>query len=390
MSGANRRWTRAVVLAGSVAVSFALGGVAQQPAAQAATALAGDQPADPGAVAHDLTADLHSRSIRVVIRKVADWQLARAQAQPATRTWDAGMADIGLVAASHTLGDAKLSRFVSDVGDHFQWRIEHTLEPANNYALAQAFIDVAGGDKRTLAAIRLRLDGDLQDPFDPDHPLWLTADDLFFEAPAAAQLSLVYDDPTYAAFVNREWHRTEKLLLNPQKHLVASSPAAIEQREKNSQPHLTARANGMMLSGLVRVIAALPSDDPLRPFYILRLQEMATALAAAQGSDGLWRPGLLDAASYPQPDVAGSTLIVYALSWGVNHHQLEAHAYLPVIEHAWQGMVSHVYQDGRVGAIPPLADDSGIYPAGSSYNYGVGAFLLAAGEVDAVSQRRHW
>jgi len=53
-------------------------------------------------------------------------------------------------------------------------------------------------------------------------------------------------------------------------------------------------------------------------------------------------------------------------------------------------MVSHVYQDGRVGAIPPLADDSGIYPAGSSYNYGVGAFLLAAGEVDAVSQRRHW
>jgi unsaturated rhamnogalacturonyl hydrolase len=379
-----RLWCTAVVLAGLGTGCWDALAVAQQPASVETVAVAGDQPADPGPLAKDLSGEVRSKAIRAVIRKVAEWELSRAAAQPMSRTWDWGTLDLGLVAASHTLGDGSLNDYVLSVGEHFGWKIEHTLTPANDYALAQALIDATRGNQKLLSAIRLRLDGDLSDPFDPEHPVWTRTDALFFEAPAAVELSEITGDPTYNAFVNREWHRTEKLLYDPQKHLFVSSTLA-QDEGKNS-----ARANGMAMTALARIIASLPSDDPLRPIYIQRLREMAAAVAAAQQKDGLWRPVLLDAASYSQPDTAGSSFIVYALAWGITHHHLNAQTYLPVVEHAWAGLVGHIYQDGRLGAIPPVNDELAAYNAGSSWNYGVGAFLLAAGEVDALSQHKHW
>jgi unsaturated rhamnogalacturonyl hydrolase len=383
MRGTCRLWCAAVVLAGLGTGSLGVIAGAQQPASVGTVAVAGDQPVDPGPLAKDLSSEMHSKAIRAVMRKVADWELARATAQPMSRTWDWGTLDLGLVAASHTLGDGSLNDYVLSVGEHFGWKIEHTLTPANDYALAQALIDATRGNQKLLSAIRLRLDGDLSDPFDPDHPIWTRADALFFEAPAAEELSAITGDDTYNAFVRREWHRTEKLLYDPQKHLFVAS--TLVQDQKN-----TARANGMAMAALARIIASLPSDDPLRPIYIQRLREMAAAVAAAQQKDGLWRPVLLDAASYSQPDTAGSSFIVYALAWGITHHHLDARIYLPVVERAWAGLVGHIYQDGRLGAIPPLNGETSAYTAGSSWNYGVGAFLLAASEVDALSQHKHW
>ena len=95
--------------------------------------------------------------------------------------------------------------------------------------------------------------------------------------------------------------------------------------------------NGWVMAGLVRVLATLPSDDPLRPHYIALLREMAAEVASVQGSDGLWRPGLLDAASYPLPEVSGSAFFTYAIAWGIDHHMLDADIYLPVVEKAWAG-----------------------------------------------------
>ena len=351
---------------------------------------AGDAPASPVPLAKDLPADMRSKSIRQVERRVADWQLARLTSSPLPRTWDYGTLALGLVAASRTLGDSKLSDPVADAGTHYGWRIEHTLTPARDYAFAQALIDVARGNPRTLAAVRQRLDGDLSDPFDPDHALWTSAAELFFEPAAATELAAITSDDTYNAFANREWHRTEKLLYDRELHLFAANQTQLARHEKNGKRFFEARANGMALAGLARVIASLPSDDPLRPLYVDRLREMASALAAAQGTDGLWRPGLLDPASYPEPAVAGSSFIVYALAWGVTHHHLDARIYLPVVERAWAGLVGHVCQDGRLGSIEPIGDETGLYTPGSSWNYGVGAFLLAAGEVDAITQRKRW
>jgi len=117
---------------------------------------------------------------------------------------------------------------------------------------------------------------------------------------------------------------------------------------------------------------------------------MAAEVASLQGSDGLWRPGLLDAASYPLPEVSGSAFFTYAIAWGISHRILNPDIYLPIVERAWAGILTHVYADGRLGSIQPIGEAPAEYTASSSYNFGVGAFLLAGSELDILSEHKHW
>jgi unsaturated rhamnogalacturonyl hydrolase len=125
----------------------------------------------------------------------------------------------------------------------------------------------------------------------------------------------------------------------------------------------------------------MPADDPRRPFYVEKFRQMSEKIVTLQGSDGLWRPGLLDAADYPLPEDSGSAFFVYAFAWGVRHGLLDRAKYGPVVERGWAGLVSHIYQDGRLGSIQPVGAAPGAYTPGSSYVFGTGAFLLAGSEV---------
>jgi len=91
------------------------------------------------------------------------------------------------------------------------------------------------------------------------------------------------------------------------------------------------------------VLQQLPKDAPSRPKYIALLKEMAAESLAIQGKDGLWRPGMLDEASYPLPEVSGSAFVAYALAYGVNQGILDRKSYWPAVEKAWAGMLMHVY-----------------------------------------------
>ena len=51
------------------------------------------------------------------------------------------------------------------------------------------------------------------------------------------------------------------------------------------------------------------------------------------------------------------------------------------VRRAWQGLLSHVYEDGRLGCIQPIGAAPGAFSETSSYVYGTGAFLLAGSEV---------
>jgi unsaturated rhamnogalacturonyl hydrolase len=154
--------------------------------------------------------------------------------------------------------------------------------------------------------------------------------------------------------------------------------------EKNGRKIFWSRGNGWVMGGLVDVLQTLPANDERRQFYVNRLQDMAASIAKLQGSDGLWRLGLLDAADYPNPEVSGSAFFVYALAWGIHNRLLDEKTYGPVVRRGWAGLVSHIYADGRLGCIQPVGAAPGAYTPGASYVFGVGAFLLAGSEVN------HW
>ena len=352
----------------------------------------GDQPADPGPVATDLSPALHPKQIRAAMRKVADWELARVSAQQPSRAWDFGALDIGFMAASRTLHDPRYSNYVASVGEAFNWKLERTSYPANDFAIAQAFLEVyrASHKEEQLAPLRRQYDDAVALLNDPEKPAWWWCDALFMAPAAGVELSDITGDNTYNAYVDREWGKTERALYDKKKHLYSRDANYLDKREKNGEKIFWSRGNGWVMGGLVRVLQTLPSDDPLRPYYVAQLREMATEVASIQSSDGLWRPGLLDAESYPLPEVSGSAFFTYAIAWGINHRMLDADKYLPVVEKAWAGMLTHVYQDGRLGSIQPIGEAPASYKPSSSYNFGVGAFLLAGSEMDALSTHKHW
>jgi rhamnogalacturonyl hydrolase YesR len=140
------------------------------------------------------------------------------------------------------------------------------------------------------------------------------------------------------------------------------------------------------MGGLVRVLDVLPKTDPSYAFYQTRLKEMAAEVIKLQRPDGLWSPGLLDNADYSLPEVSGSAFFVYALAWGINHHELDAHTYRPVVDRAWKAMVTqHIYADGRLGCVQPVGAAPGAFTASSSFVYGTGAFLMAGSEVEKLA-----
>jgi rhamnogalacturonyl hydrolase YesR len=108
---------------------------------------------------------------------------------------------------------------------------------------------------------------------------------------------------------------------------------------------------------------------------------MAEEIASLQGADGLWRPGLLDAAAYRLPENSGSAFFTFGFAYGINSGILDRAKYQPVIQKAWQGLLSHIYQDGRLGCIQPIGAAPGDFTSTSSYVFGTGAFMLAGSEV---------
>jgi unsaturated rhamnogalacturonyl hydrolase len=349
---------------------------------------AGDDPSDPGPLATGLDASLRHKAIRQAVRKVADWQLARANAH-FNLDWTYATLYRGLIAASGTLRDAKYEEAVLAAARQFQWQLGPRIAHADDEAVAQAYLYFYGRshDAQLLAPTRAAFDKVLAQPDDPLKPLWWWCDALFMAPVSWVEMSRITGDPAYLAFMDREWWITSSLLYDSADHLYFRDATYLQTREANGRKVYWSRGNGWVIAGLARVLEAMPANYPHRALYVAQFREMAARLASLQGADGLWRPGLLDADSYPLPEVSGSAFYVYAMAWGINHRILDRATYLPTARKGWKGLVGHVYEDGRLGSIQPIGGAPGKYNAGSSYVFGTGAFLLAGSEVDRLAAR---
>ncbi|HZC53839.1 MAG TPA: glycoside hydrolase family 88 protein [Mycobacterium sp.] len=111
-------------------------------------------------------------------------------------------------------------------------------------------------------------------------------------------------------------------------------------RDANGRPIFWARGNGWVMAAMAQVIDALPAHDPRATKYADMLETMAARLVQLQGRDGLWRSSLLDGPLHPQPETSSTSLISYALAYGIRTGLLDATTYLPAVVRAWRGLTS--------------------------------------------------
>jgi rhamnogalacturonyl hydrolase YesR len=382
---------RRVVTAATV-VALALCGstcpALQAPAENQHRASPGDSPDNPGPLAH-LSGSLHPKDVKKAMRKVADWQLAKVQSEY-SQDWTYATLYIGMLQASDTLHEPKYRGYVQQVSEHYQWALGPRRTHADDQAIGQSYLWLHSKDPqgKQIDPLRQQFDEVMQLPDNPQKPVWWWCDALFMAPPVWAQLSSDTQQPRYLDYMDREWRITSNLLWDNENHLFFRDASYLDKREKNGKKIFWSRGNGWVMGGLVRTLTFMPQQDPRRPFYFGKFKEMAEEVRSLQGEDGLWRPGLLDAASYPYPEISGSAFFVYATGWGIQQGILDRATYLPVVQRGWKGLVSHIYEDGRLGSIQPIGAAPGAYTPGSSYVFGTGAFLLAGSEVLELDKKK--
>jgi len=342
----------------------------------------GDQPVVAPPVATDISPSLKPAEVKKVITKVADWQLNRLQGQYTT-DWTMAALYTGFMAATDATGDQKYRAAMKDMGRKLDWKLGPRFNHADDVAVGQTYLELYLQDHWPIMIVDVQeqLMRAMRMESDPAKPVWWWCDALFMAPPAWARMYKASGDIDYLDHMNREWWITSDKLYDPEEHLYSRDASYLDKHEANGKKVFWSRGNGWVMGGLVRVLEFMPKNYPARAKYETQFKEMAAKVANLQGDDGLWRPGLLDESAYPLPEVSGSSFFTYALAWGINQKLLDRKTYQPVVEKAWRGLVSHVYQDGRLGCIQPIGAAPDSYKPTASYTFGVGAFLLAGSEV---------
>jgi unsaturated rhamnogalacturonyl hydrolase len=351
----------------------------------------GDAPLDGGPLATDLSAALEPAAVDKALRKVADWQLARSQPH-FDRIWTSSVMYSGFMAASEATGDPKYRNAMLEMSRHFDFQLRDRLPNADDQSIGQTYLELYFQDKRAsyIGKTKAELD-DLAglktlSANDPRLPWWW-CDALFMAPPVWARMYKATGDRKYIDYLNAQWQKTSDLLYDKTEHLYSRDAGYIDKREPNGKKMFWSRGEGWVMGGIARTLDLLPADDRQRPFYVQQLREMSARVAGLQGPDGLWHAGLLDPVTYPLPEISGSALFVYAMAYGVNRGYLDTKVYRPVIARAWAGILKNVYADGRLGNIQQTGAEPAFYRPTSSFNYGVGGFMLAASELKAMAAK---
>lgn len=350
----------------------------------------GSDPNDAGPLSTDLSPSLKPKAVEAAMRKVADWELTQSKPYFGN-IWTWSVLYIGFLAATDATGDARYRNAVMNYAQQQQWQLRSHLPNADDQSLGQAYMKLyfqIKNPEMILPTLKA-LDALLQTPDNPIRIPWWWCDALFMAPPLWSRMSRATGQTKYLNYMDREWSQTSNLLYDKQEHLFFRDATYLHKLEPNGKKMFWSRGNGWVMGGLVRVLEFLPTDDPDRPLYIQQFKEMAAKVRSLQGKDGLWRAGLLDPDAYVLPETSGSALFTYALAWGINEKILDRKIYSTVVAKAWKGLLTHIYADGRLGCIQQTGAEPAFYKPTASYNYGIGAFLLAGSEVDRLARKRH-
>lgn len=358
----------------------------------------GDIPVNPGPKA-DLSSSLDRASVDAAVRIVANWELKRAEPYM-DPTWTWAVLGTGFMAASRELNDPQYRDAMERLGEKYRWglgeedRVGRGWPDNDDQAIGQTYLELYRIDPRPerIEILRKGIDaliGVPQPPPDKDQfqQLWWWCDSLFMGPPMWARMGAVTHHPKYLAYADEHWWEVVDKMYSPSYHLFYRDKIYIGVMDPAMKPIFWSRGNGWVMGGLARTMEYMPKDFANRPRYEKLLREMATELASIQDpKSGLWHTDLLDPADFPQPELSGSTLIVFGLAWGINNGVLDRATYLPVVEKAWRGMLHEIYADGRLGNCQQTDESPEHYLPQSSYNFGVGGFLLAGEEVAKLSE----
>lgn len=157
-------------------------------------------------------------------------------------------------------------------------------------------------------------------------------------------------------------------------------------REPDGQECYWSRGNGWVYAALVRTLQTVGKRHKYYKELKADFLTMTRAIAACQRQDGLWNVSMTST-HYAGPELTGTALFLYGLSWGISQGLIKAKTYRPVADRAWQGMERIcLHPDGFLGYVQgtgkqPSDGQPVSYTSVPDFeDFGTGCFLLGATE----------
>jgi len=253
----------------------------------------------------------------------------------------------------------------------------------------QTYIDLykldGAKDPRKIARAREVIDYEMSTPHSD---YWWWADGLYMVMPVMSKLYTVTGDRRYLDKLQEYFSYADQLMFDPQAGLYYRDAKYIypKHQSENGGKDFWARGDGWVFAALAKVLADLPADHPSHALLAARFQAMARALKPAQQGEGYWTRSILDPAQAPGRETSGTAFFTYGYLWGINHGYLDKASYAPVALKGWHYLSQVALQpSGKLGYVQPIGERAipgQVVDQDSTASFGVGAFLLAAAEMD--------
>lgn len=352
--------------------------------------------------------DLTNRSRQEIVLagdKVSEWQINHFSYCDSGNlhdygidAWTNGVLYIGMTrwASVSPNGQKYYDWLYNEIGKKNRWRIpanfvdhpKYGIYHADELCVGQFYVEFYKKYKQPemIKSTVERLDLIINNP--PDSSMsyrnkqsWTWCDALFMAPPVYLEIAQVSNDPSYAEFMHHQFMKSYHHLYDKEEKLFYRDDSYFDKREANGEKIFWGRGNGWVVAGLANILQLLPEDDPRSPFYAGLFKEMLQRLVELQDSNGYWHASLLDPASYPAPETSATSLIVYALAYGINNDLLEKELYMKPLQKAWEHLLSVIDEEGKLGWVQPIGADPKSVTKEMTAVYGVGAFLMAAAEM---------
>jgi rhamnogalacturonyl hydrolase YesR len=176
-------------------------------------------------------------------------------------------------------------------------------------------------------------DGSLRE-FMPLHGGW--SDSVFMDIPILAKAGALTGERKYFDMAARHFAFMQKIVGRPDglyRH-QASSDAA------------WGRGNGFPALGMALTLTDFPKDHPEYPAMLAGFQKHMKALSGFQDENGMFREVIDHPGAYPE--YSGTSMIATAMMRGIRRGWLEASVYQPIVDRAWQAILTRTASDGRL------------------------------------------
>jgi rhamnogalacturonyl hydrolase YesR len=220
----------------------------------------------------------------------------------------------------------------------------------------------------------------------PNNDYWWWADGLYMVMPVMTKLYKVTGNKLYLQKLYAYFSFAKNLMYDDEAGLFYRDAKYIYPKHKTQtgKKDFWARGNGWVFAGLAKVLQDLPETDAHRQEYTAVFCAMARALKNSQQAEGYWTRSILDKSQAPGYETSGTAFFTYGFLWGINHGILETTDYEKTALNAWKYLTTIALQtDWIVGYVQPIGESADQHKSineRSTSDFGVGAFLLAAGE----------